>query len=87
VIADRIELMKPRPHPFVAAVERLGLPAGDVLYVGDSLAADVAGARAAGLRPVWFDRHGAGLPEDAPAPDFVVRRLEEVAAIVERRAR
>jgi hypothetical protein len=36
---------------------------------------------------VWFDRHGAGLPEDAPAPDFVVRRLEEVAAIVERRAR
>jgi HAD superfamily hydrolase (TIGR01509 family) len=82
LVADRIELMKPRPHAFAAAVERLRLPPQDVLFVGDSLSADVGGARAAGLRPCWFDRHATGLPDGAPVPEFVVRRLEEVAAVV-----
>jgi putative hydrolase of the HAD superfamily len=31
--------------------------------VGDSWAADVEGARAAGIRPIWFNRSG------RPAPD------------------
>lgn len=83
VVADRIELMKPRPQAFLAAVERLGLTPRDVLFVGDSLSSDVAGASAAGLRSCWFDRHATGLPQGAPAPEFIVRHLEEVAGLVE----
>ena len=83
VVADRIELMKPRPDAFLAAVDRLGLTPPDVLFVGDSLSSDVAGAAAAGLRSCWFDRRATGLPQGAPTPEFIVRRLEEVAAIVE----
>jgi HAD superfamily hydrolase (TIGR01458 family) len=41
---------KPAERFFLAAAERLGLDAADVLMVGDDLHADVLGAQAAGLR-------------------------------------
>jgi putative hydrolase of the HAD superfamily len=41
---------KPHPRIFELLVERLGLDAGSVLFVGDSFEADVLGARSAGLR-------------------------------------
>ena len=46
---------KPDPRIFLAAVERLGLPADACLYVGDLHPVDVLGARAAGLRSVLVD--------------------------------
>jgi len=45
---------KPDPVAYSAAVERLGLPAGEVLFV-DDLAENVTGAEAAGLPAVLFD--------------------------------
>lgn len=41
---------KPAAAFFQAAAESLGLPAADVLMIGDDIEADVAGAQAAGLR-------------------------------------
>jgi putative hydrolase of the HAD superfamily len=37
-------------------VEALGLPPGEIAYVGDSVSADVEGALGAGLRAVWLNR-------------------------------
>lgn len=45
---------KPDPMIFRAALGRSGLDAGDVWYCGDELAADVRGARGAGIHPVWY---------------------------------
>ena len=47
-------------------LERLGCAAGEAVMVGDSWPADVAGARAAGIRPIWFNRRGAAPPDDDP---------------------
>jgi putative hydrolase of the HAD superfamily len=47
---------KPDPVPFRAALAALGTPAAGAVHVGDSPDADVAGARAAGLRAVLLDR-------------------------------
>ncbi|MCK6462080.1 MAG: HAD family hydrolase [Planctomycetes bacterium] len=55
-----VKARKPDPAIFEAALGRLGLPAGDVWFVGDSYEKDVLGAAAAGLFPVWFG--GPGLP-------------------------
>jgi putative hydrolase of the HAD superfamily len=78
VVADRLEVMKPRPQAFLAALEALRLPGDEVLYVGDSLVVDVAGGRAAGLRTCWFNRGGMDAPPGAPEPDLVIRRLTEL---------
>lgn len=49
---------KPDPAIFVLALEGLGLGPGQVVHVGDTLFADVAGARAAGIRPLHVDPYG-----------------------------
>jgi FMN phosphatase YigB (HAD superfamily) len=82
VIADRIEVMKPRPDAFRTAIALLGLLPSEVLYVGDSLTVDVAGAAAAGLRTCWFDRDGREAPSGALRPDLIVRRLLELPALL-----
>lgn len=47
-------LRKPNPLLFKVALERAALPPSAVWYIGDSIAADVAGARNAGLFPVLY---------------------------------
>lgn len=48
--------VKPHPTIFQTALERLGVRAGEAAMVGDSLAEDVEGARAIGMRAILVDR-------------------------------
>jgi putative hydrolase of the HAD superfamily len=45
---------KPHPDLFLTAVRKLGLDRKDVWFVGNSLEADIAGSKEAGLVPVWY---------------------------------
>lgn len=53
--------LKPDPHIFQWACERLGVQPGDALMVGDTLEADYLGARAASMRALHLDRTGMSL--------------------------
>ena len=47
--------------------------------VGDNLEWDVAGAQAVGIRGVWLDRHGTGLPPESDVvPDAIVGSIAEL---------
>jgi putative hydrolase of the HAD superfamily len=46
---------KPDPRIFEIALARAGATATETVHVGDTLAADVAGARAVGITPIHFD--------------------------------
>jgi putative hydrolase of the HAD superfamily len=48
---------KPVAAIFDTAVTRLGIAAADVWFVGDTLEEDIAGARTAGLQPIWLTAH------------------------------
>lgn len=67
---------KPSPAVFRAALAVAGVEASEALHAGDSLANDVEGARAAGIRAVLVDRHGA-----APPGVEAVSSLEELASL------
>ncbi len=56
VISSRVGYQKPQPEIFEHALELTGVERGRALHVGDSYAADVEGARAAGIQPVLIDR-------------------------------
>jgi HAD superfamily hydrolase (TIGR01549 family) len=59
--------MKPHRSIFDAALEQAGVNAADAAMVGDSLKADIEGARAAGMRGILLRRSGerpASLPPD-----------------------
>lgn len=74
-----VGVSKPDPEIFRLALERLGGVAPErAIHVGDTPAADVEGARAAGVRPVLFDPF-----DDHPHLDVErVHDLSEVAALV-----
>jgi putative hydrolase of the HAD superfamily len=57
---------KPHPGIFFQALVQMGLSAGRTLYVGDSYAHDVVGARNAGLDVVLLDRKGSADEPDCP---------------------
>lgn len=49
---------KPHPSLFEAASRQMGLQPRNVWYLGDRIDTDIAGAHAAGMVAVWFDRSG-----------------------------
>lgn len=53
--SEVVGVAKPDPRIFEMALDRLGVPADRAMHVGDTPAADVDGARAAGVRPVLVD--------------------------------
>ena len=67
---------KPAPAVFAAALEIAGVEPADALHAGDSIANDVQGARAAGIRAVLVARHGV-----APAGVESVGSLEGLLSL------
>lgn len=73
VISSEVGVRKPHPDFYRAACDRLGLPPGRVLCVGDDLENDVLGAERAGLRGLLLDREGrrpAGIASAADMRDL-----------------
>jgi HAD superfamily hydrolase (TIGR01509 family) len=62
IVSARERVAKPDPRIYRIALDRAHARAGDTVMVGDSWKNDVLGARAAGIRPLWFNRFGAPPP-------------------------
>lgn len=58
LISSAVGWRKPAPEFFAALARLVELPAEEILYVGDDLANDYQGARAAGLDALLFDPLG-----------------------------
>jgi putative hydrolase of the HAD superfamily len=71
-----VGVAKPDPAIFRLALDRLGVAPERAIHVGDTPAADVAGARAAGIRPVLVDPYDLHLEADC-------RRVASLAGVVE----
>ena len=65
---------KPDPTPFEYALDAIGASSARSVYIGNSLTADVTGARAAGLTSVWISD---GTDPD-PVPDIAVESLTDL---------
>jgi 2-haloacid dehalogenase len=72
---------KPDPRPYRMALERIGAPADDVVFVATHWW-DVAGAKRAGMRTGWVARRERALLDTVPTPDFTGRDLTEVAEAI-----
>jgi len=71
-------IRKPRPDIFSRALKDLDVQAKDAVFVGDSLEADVAGARNIGMRSIYVSRKPQGNPSLA-TPEATVFSLTEAA--------
>ncbi|HKY33952.1 MAG TPA: HAD family hydrolase [Candidatus Polarisedimenticolia bacterium] len=75
-------MLKPDPGIFSLAAGRLGIPASEILMVGDRPDDDVAGARRAGLRAVLLDRPAGAAPPRRREGEPVLRGLDELPGFI-----
>jgi HAD superfamily hydrolase (TIGR01509 family) len=67
VDSTRAGVEKPDPAIFLAALDELGVPPSEALYVGDLYDVDVIGANAAGIPAVLLVAPGAVVPAGCAA--------------------
>ena len=82
VSSETAQAYKPVRRAFDLMLQRLGVPAVQCLYVGDSQHDDVQGAKAVGMKAAWVNRTGAKLDAKYPTPDYEIKDLRELLGIV-----
>jgi putative hydrolase of the HAD superfamily len=70
---------KPDRRVFDHALNELGVDATETWMVGDNLHWEVAAPQALGMKGIWLDWRGAGLPDDTEiVPDRIIRSIAEL---------
>ena len=54
---------KPRKELFEFALKNVGLPAEQIVHIGDSLNSDINGASSVGINAIWVNRSNRKIPE------------------------
>ncbi len=80
LISESFGRRKPHPAIFRAALDHFGAAPAEALYVGDTPADDIVGARATGMDVAWINRDGAALPD--PTPTYTLRELAEIRRVL-----
>jgi N-acylneuraminate-9-phosphatase len=77
---------KPDPRIFAHAARHLSLAPESLLFVGNSLAYDITGARCAGWISVWMNPYYQPLPShfqraNASTPDYIIHHLSDLLTL------
>ncbi len=70
--------LKPSRYLFTKAIEAFAADRVKVVFVGDSLRCDIAGAKAVGLSAIWINADRETVEESVPSPDLEIRDLREL---------
>jgi len=82
LIEGELGFGKPDVRTYRLALSALGLKPEDACMVGDNLSWDVEAPQELGIRAIWIDRKGTGLPiGSAAAPHRVIKDISEVLNI------
>ena len=82
VTSEDCRAYKPRGEMFEKALSLLGLPAAEVLHVGDSFSSDVRGAKSQGIPVLWVNRKGRQPPLSDVVPDYMAPDLAGLLEIL-----
>jgi len=86
LISGEVGAAKPDPRIFEVALAELGVAREDAWHIGDTLAFDIAGARAAGVEAVWLNRDGVARDEAEAVPHREIATLAELVPLLARAA-
>ena len=80
-ISEKIGHEKPTKEYFDCCFKEMGdLRKEEVFMIGDSLTADIGGAKEYGLKTIWFNIHQK--PCNSVLPDYTVNKLCEIKSIL-----
>ena len=78
-VSEEVGVKKPNPEIFHYALRKANATAEESLMIGDEMAVDIDGARAAGIDQIFFNPDGKTVEGERT---FEVKRLEEIMAIL-----
>lgn len=78
-VSEEINIKKPNPEIFLYALKKAKATAEESLMIGDEMAVDIDGARAAGIDQVFFNPSG---QEDPRERTFEVRHLSDIKTLL-----
>ena len=78
VISEEVGFAKPDPRIFASALQKTGVKAGEVLYVGDSVTSDMAAALNAGMDFCWLNPGRVSGPA-GQAPAFIIAAIKDLS--------
>jgi putative hydrolase of the HAD superfamily len=73
LVSEELGIAKPEIAFYKKAIEQIGLPPQNILYVGDSLKLDIRPALQAGLKPLLIDRD-----KFFPASPYAINDLNQI---------
>jgi putative hydrolase of the HAD superfamily len=81
IVSGAVNKRKPSPEIFNKAVRALGVSSAEAVFVGDTLDADIEGAKSAGMKAVYIKRR-----EEEPVenifPDVTIESLTELTLLL-----
>lgn len=83
VVSGAVNKRKPSPEIFEKALEKLGVSAENAVFVGDTVDADIEGAKSAGMKAIFIERRPQKEVESA-CPDKTIKDLGELLATLKR---
>jgi putative hydrolase of the HAD superfamily len=84
ISSEQAQSCKPDASIFAAALRRAGCAPEEALFVGDTLAQDIAGANRVGLQSVLlWHRQDRDPPTEEPRPRHVIRRIPDLLGLLE----
>jgi len=81
--AEDLGIGKPDPAPFLEALRRGNVEAGNAVHIGDHPSDDIAGAQRAGMRAIWYNPQGKAWDADS-RPDAEIHNLSQLPEVLER---
>ncbi len=83
VVSGAVNKRKPAAEIFKSTLKLMGLEASEVVFVGDTVDADIEGAKAVGIRAVYIERREQKQSEKF-LPDWTIKSLSELPSILKR---
>lgn len=83
ISAEDVGAAKPDAKMFNALIEQTGIPATDILYIGDHPIQDIEGAEKTGITNVWLNRDKLEWPHQTLKPNHVAYNLYQVLTLFE----
>jgi HAD superfamily hydrolase (TIGR01549 family) len=83
VVSGAINKRKPSQEIFKSTIKLMNLSAEEAVFVGDTIDADIEGAKAVGMRAVYIERRVQKASEKF-SPDQTIKRLNELPSVLER---
>jgi len=82
VLSEEIGIRKPDSRIFHHTTDLLKVQPSDCLFVGDSFAHDIVGAKAAGMQACWYNSESSESENHGVQPDFVISYLAQLNEIL-----